>query len=1068
MTTPSSSAAPWWAMPSGLRTQELRVAASFSGGVSLAIWMGGLTYEVDRLLRSSDAERAHRHGDPPIRPADARYAALLSLLGIDVDVDVITGTSAGGINGAALATARAHGSSLEPLRDVWLERGSFTTLMRPLEQPDPPSLLQGDGVLLAGLRDGLDAIVSRASTVPGSGRRTSVGKPNEPFPSRENRMRLLVTATMAAPDVTTVRDVLGTAIYLEDNQAIFSFEQPSGTAPAPGDLSVAHLARAARSSASYPAAFEPSFVRVGDGPESEPDMGAHLGIRSSRWMIDGGLRNNQPVGTALRAVWEQPAGEGVRRVLLHVVPDPGKPEVEKASADEVPGLFAALGMTAAAPLVQSWTADLETTRRQASGSQRRREGLTSLHALVTDGQRSWPTLAAALRTTRAGWVADDFVSALDAQLSRFAKAGKGPGATWSLFSSERFEALRAQCRQRAREHWDGAAAFVPYPDPTGDETADEQAAARVDAQIAVLLAHHGPDLFNASLALLLRGLRQGEPPSPRVARPQADRGRAVAEEEPSPWARSAKALHETRTAGGARVRFERDLLETFLQRRLAATSGVGEDGAVAWAAGLFDRWLVQAFPPPEPPDEAVAAETDVSAHLRASWTALLGWIRGPGVALRVLGDEITDPGAMLSCVAARGAIDLLAMGDGRLSEQSIDLVQLSGFTRTWLAPEISTPAQKLMGVGMAHFGAFVRRPWRANDWMWGRLDGAGWLVHVLLAPDRLRRAADALAPGRPRREQVEALVTALRTIACSTDDGAPDPDLVARWDEVQPALRDELDALASDRSTIQALPTLALAVGYGLQRDIAAEELVVVATAIEQSESGRPIAPRSADREFVAGVKANLATDGTRVKASAVRDLMTRYSVMRNTAPVTLLDDAELRTTLFDALAVGASAVDSSTPRETPVLPQVSRVAHRSSKGLARTVRSNSLSGWMAILSVAVGAVLLVVGGPILTALGLPLVVGGGVSLVLTGLGRRTWLERALPLILPIGVVAAIGVAWWVSRSIDEADLARYGVEIGRPLIIAGAGLATVLLAVAVWWLVRVLTQAWSRAVAHE
>ena len=44
-----------------------------------------------------------------------------------------------------------------------------------------------------------------------------------------------------------------------------------------------------------------------------------------------------------------------------------------------------------------------------------------------------------------------------------------------------------------------------------------------------------------------------------------------------------------------------------------------------------------------------------------------------------------------------------------------------------------------------HFGAFYKRSWRANDWMWGRLDGAGWLVHLVLDPRRVRWIVQAHA-----------------------------------------------------------------------------------------------------------------------------------------------------------------------------------------------------------------------------------------------------------------------------------------------------------------------------------
>jgi hypothetical protein len=38
--------------------------------------------------------------------------------------------------------------------------------------------------------------------------------------------------------------------------------------------------------------------------------------------------------------------------------------------------------------------------------------------------------------------------------------------------------------------------------------------------------------------------------------------------------------------------------------------------------------------------------------------------------------------------------------------------------------------QKLAGDELGHFGAFLKRSWRANDWMWGRLDAASALGAV--------------------------------------------------------------------------------------------------------------------------------------------------------------------------------------------------------------------------------------------------------------------------------------------------------------------------------------------------
>jgi predicted acylesterase/phospholipase RssA len=76
--------------------QELRVAVVMNGGVSLAVWMGGVTRELDRLRRD-----------------DGAYAAIAGLTRSLPRVDVIAGSSAGGINGAVLAggaTALGYGA----------------------------------------------------------------------------------------------------------------------------------------------------------------------------------------------------------------------------------------------------------------------------------------------------------------------------------------------------------------------------------------------------------------------------------------------------------------------------------------------------------------------------------------------------------------------------------------------------------------------------------------------------------------------------------------------------------------------------------------------------------------------------------------------------------------------------------------------------------------------------------------------------------------------------------------------------------------------------------------------
>src|SRR5690606_27749087 len=131
--------------------RELRIAPVMTGGTSLAIWMGGATLELYRVLRS-------RREDP----ADAGmqvYRGLLEATRTVPCVDVITGTSAGGLNGTLLGAAWVLDLPADrylATRQTWLELADLEALMRPTSERNPPSLLRGDDYFAAKLRAVLD------------------------------------------------------------------------------------------------------------------------------------------------------------------------------------------------------------------------------------------------------------------------------------------------------------------------------------------------------------------------------------------------------------------------------------------------------------------------------------------------------------------------------------------------------------------------------------------------------------------------------------------------------------------------------------------------------------------------------------------------------------------------------------------------------------------------------------------------------------------------------------------------------------------------------------------------
>src|SRR5215217_4991315 len=115
-------------------TKELRLAVVCYGGSSLAIYMHGVTKELHRLVKGSALLDAGRETDAGA-PTEKVYGDLLrELSGADgvrtrVVVDIVAGTSAGGINGIYLTKAIAHNLSQDALRDVWFNKGDMKELL---------------------------------------------------------------------------------------------------------------------------------------------------------------------------------------------------------------------------------------------------------------------------------------------------------------------------------------------------------------------------------------------------------------------------------------------------------------------------------------------------------------------------------------------------------------------------------------------------------------------------------------------------------------------------------------------------------------------------------------------------------------------------------------------------------------------------------------------------------------------------------------------------------------------------------------------------------------------------
>src|SRR6266550_1364253 len=301
--------------------QDIRFAVVMNGGVSLAVWISGVTLEVHHLALASRG-----------RGRWGTYRDVLDLLDATARVDVISGTSAGGLNGAFLALGLAHNTDLALLRDLWVQHGALERLLRRPLDKNPPSLLQGDGYFLPRVKEALGQVLASGEvaqpTVPAGPR----AEDTDPEP-----IELFLTGTLWEGRSSAFTDDMGVGITELDYDATFRFTNappPSTASFVSGDLRstdavVAELAEAARCTSSFPGAFEPHFVDVPSLNRGADDRWASTAGRANfgerQYVVDGGVLLNKPLRPALQAIYQQPAELQVRRVLAYVVPDPGEP-----------------------------------------------------------------------------------------------------------------------------------------------------------------------------------------------------------------------------------------------------------------------------------------------------------------------------------------------------------------------------------------------------------------------------------------------------------------------------------------------------------------------------------------------------------------------------------------------------------------------------------------------------------------------------------------------------------------------------------------------------------------------
>jgi patatin-related protein len=385
-----------------LREKELRIALVCFGGVSLAVYMHGISKEILKLVRASSAlhaiaDRSRRaqakffdgadRGDPEYDTEDV-YFELLREIGRDVElravVDIIAGASAGGINGAMLARALSHDLPMDALRKLWLDYADVTVLLSSDARAGKWSKWFLQPFIWAAaatskfrsikdleVRQKLSLFVrSRWFKPPLDGRVmaslmydavTAMGAPKHPkaslLPSGQF-LDLFVTLTDFHGYQQLIQIHDPPLIHELDHHHILHFtyrRRSGGEVESDFDLdNAAGLAFAARATSSFPGAFPPARIvemdevvaqRGGSWPRRAEFIANsfpnHLraDIDPARAsFLDGAVLNNRPFQEAISAIHGRPAYREVDRRLVYIDPHPA--EAPSRRAHNVPGFFA--------------------------------------------------------------------------------------------------------------------------------------------------------------------------------------------------------------------------------------------------------------------------------------------------------------------------------------------------------------------------------------------------------------------------------------------------------------------------------------------------------------------------------------------------------------------------------------------------------------------------------------------------------------------------------------------------------------------------------------------------------
>ncbi|GAA4643799.1 hypothetical protein GCM10023115_17590 [Pontixanthobacter gangjinensis] len=416
-----------------MRQKELRLALICYGGVSLAVYMHGVTKEVWKLAKASRAFHADEARSEGVQGV---YRDMLECIekdhGLKLRVlpDILTGASAGGINAVYLAQAIHSGQSLEPLTELWLECADVDRLVHPdarpmwrfakfWAQPFASWLLKRPGNAVsesvapetrAEVRRKVSHLVrGRWFEPPFSGlgfskllhsALTAMEKAplEKPLLPPGHPIDLMVTATDFRGHVEMLRLNSPAIVEESEHRLPVSFSANVPSEPGQPLANPLELTFAARATASFPGAFPPLQLQEIDSLKKargtewanrenfcQRIMPVHCknGVTESVALIDGSVLINAPFGAAMNALKGRPAQREVDRRFVYIDPRPDRFDAADEKLKKPVGFFAAIfGSLSAIPREQPIRDNLEELEEQSREAQTLRRMVMALRPEV--------------------------------------------------------------------------------------------------------------------------------------------------------------------------------------------------------------------------------------------------------------------------------------------------------------------------------------------------------------------------------------------------------------------------------------------------------------------------------------------------------------------------------------------------------------------------------------------------------------------------------------------------------------------------------------------------------------